>query len=48
MSGFVVLKTVEVPQLQYPDKVVDGFFVQFIDGCGRPCICSDVGFLEQW
>ena len=33
---FVVLKTVEVPQLQYLDKVVDVFFVQFMDGCGRP------------
>ena len=34
---FVVLKTVEVPQLQFLDKVVDVFFVQFFDGCGRPC-----------
>ena len=32
MSGFVVLKTVEVPQLQYPDKVVDVLFAQFIEG----------------
>ena len=37
MSWFVVLKTVEVPQLQYLDKVVDVFFVQSIDGYGRPC-----------
>ena len=28
---FVVLKTVEVPQLQYFVKVVDVFLVQFID-----------------
>ena len=24
-------------QLRYLDKVIDVFFVQFIDGCGRPC-----------
>ena len=35
---FVVLKTVEVPQLQYLDKVVDVFFVQFIDGVDVPVI----------
>ena len=35
---FLVLKTVEVPQLQYLDKVVDVFFVQFIDGVDVPVI----------
>ena len=41
---FVVLKTVEVPQLQYLDKVVDVFFVQFIHGCGRPCDHAETCF----
>ena len=35
---FLVLKTVDVPQLQYLDKVVDDFFVQFIDGVDVPVI----------
>ena len=34
---FVVLKAVEVPQLQYLHKVVDVFFVQLVDGYGRFC-----------
>ena len=38
MSWFFVLKTVEVPPLQYLDKVVDVFFVQFIDGMDVPVI----------
>ena len=41
---FFVLKTVEVPQLQYLDKVVDVFFVQFIDRCGRPCDLAETWF----
>ena len=35
---FVVLKTVEVPQLQYFVKVVDVFFVLFIDVLDVPVI----------
>ena len=35
---FFVLKTVEVPQLQFLDKVVDVFFVQFIGGVDVPVI----------
>ena len=35
---FFVLKTVEVPQLQYLDKVVDDFFVQFIEVVDVPVI----------
>ena len=34
----VVLKTLEVPQLQYLIKVLDVFFVQFIDGLDVPVI----------
>ena len=35
---FFVLKTVEVPQLQYLDKVVANFFVQFIKVADVPVI----------
>ena len=35
---FFVLKTVEVLELQFLDKVVDVFFVQFIDGVDVPVI----------
>ena len=36
MSGFFELRTVEVPQLPFLDKVIDVFFVQFIDGVDVP------------
>ena len=44
---FVVLKTVEVPRLQYLDKVVDDFFVQFIDGVDVPVIMQRRLSLQQ-
>ena len=43
---FFVLKTVEVPQLQFLDKVVDVFFVQFIDGVDVPVIMQRRGLLS--
>ena len=41
---FFELSTVEVPQLPFLDKVVDVFFVQLIDGCGRPCAHAETFF----
>ena len=41
-----MLITVKVPQLQYLDKVVDVFFVQFIDGVDVPVIMQRRGLLS--
>ena len=43
---FFVLKTVEVPQLQFLDKVVDVLFVQFIGGVDVPVIMQRHGLLS--
>ena len=40
---FFVLQTVEVPQLQYLDLVVDDFFVQFIEAVDVPVIIQRRG-----
>ena len=40
---FFVLKIVEVPQLQYLVKVVDVFFVQFIDSVDVPVLMQRRG-----
>ena len=42
-----MLKIVEVPQLQFLDKVVDVFFVQFIDGVDVPVIMQR-RVLQSW
>ena len=44
---FFELRTVEVPQLQYLDKAIDVFFVQLIDGYGRPCAHAET-CLQSW
>ena len=43
---FFELKTVEVPQLLFLDKVIDVFFVQFIDGVDVPVIMQRRGLLS--
>ena len=45
MCRFVVLKTVEIPQLQYLNKVVDVF--GFIDGVDVPVIIQRRWSLQQ-
>ena len=40
---FCVMQTVEFPQLQYLDKVVDDFFVQFIEAVDVPVIIQRRG-----
>ena len=43
---FFELRTVEVPQLPFLDKVIDVFFVQFIDGVDVPVIMQRRGLLS--